>query len=214
MAAHELRTPITTIYGYAQLLERKTNGTKEIEGKWIKELHTETHRLSLLVNDLLEINRINSGHSHYIFKSCNLKNIIDEAIKTFNKDHPNRVMLVEDETKEEKCNVIGDFNKLLQMILNLLDNAEKFSAKNIILKLKYQKSDYIIQIQDKGEGIGEKDIPKLFEVYQRGSTDREGIGLGLFLAKNIIERHRGSIDIKSKRGKGTIVTLRFPRIRL
>lgn len=215
MAAHELRTPITTIYGYAQLLERKTNGTKGVEGKWIKELHAETHRLSLLVNDLLEINRMKSGHAHYVLRHCDLKEVINEAIESLHINHPNRVIFFKDGLNDKKVTVIGDFAKLFQVIINLLDNAVKFSSENIILRLEYEKPDFIIQIKDKGEGIAEKDIPKLFEVYQRGSsTDREGIGLGLFLSKNIIERHRGSIDIKSKLGKGTIVTVKLPHVRI
>ena len=219
MAAHELRTPMTTIYGYAQLLKQKTADKNTIEAKWIKELHMEVLRLSLLVNDLLEINRIRAGHSQYILKQCALKEVIEKAIRNFKFNYPHREIIFKDYLANSKSEVIGDCDKLFQVIVNLLDNAAKFSERKTSIKVNlfFKKPRFRIDIEDKGRGISKKDIPRVFESFYRGSgtaTATEGMGLGLYLARNIIEKHNGAIKIHSRINKGTRVEILLPKPKL
>lgn len=217
MAAHELRTPITTIYGYAQLLEQKTAALDTIESKWIKELHSEVLRLSLLVNDLLEINRIRAGHTQYILKQCVLTEIAERAVANFSFNHSDRKIIIKNNLDGKKSLVIGDFDKLLQVVINLLDNAAKFSTPETTIKvhLRLVKSYLSLVVEDKGKGIPKEDLQRVFEDFYRGQDlVGEGMGLGLYLAKNIIEKHHGFIKLSSQVNKGTKVEIFLPKSRI
>lgn len=212
MAAHELRTPITTISGYSQLLYSKFAGSNVPEARWISDLTWETLRLTHLVNELLEVDHIKIGQFQYVFKECNLREIVRRAIADFRFTFPDYKVLIDDKLNGVDT-VIGDFNKLLQLTINLLDNAAKFSPSNseIIIELKAKKPHLSLIIKDQGKGILKKDMPEIFEKFYRGSDHtREGMGLGLFLAKNIVKQHHGDIVVYSKEKKGTKVEVRLP----
>jgi signal transduction histidine kinase len=217
MAAHELRTPITTIYGYAQLLHNKTMDDRSVESRWIDELHTESYRLTLLVNDLLAINRIKAGQLQYVLKECSLKRIIERGVRNFKFNHPYRVVLINDELGKKSDLVVGDFDRLLQVLINLLDNAAKFSPSDsdITINLKFKSPYLILSVTDKGKGISKKELPRVFEGFYKGrDPSKEGMGLGLFLAKNIIDQHHGSISIHSRINKGTTVNIHLPWVKI
>lgn len=219
LAAHELRTPLTSISGYVQLLKKKFATNNGIEARWVRDLYAESVRLTLLVNELLEVNRIKTGQFQYNFKECNLKEIIRRAIKNFNFSHPKRKLIYQDKLKEKEAMVIGDFNKIMQVFTNILDNAVKFSPANtdITFILKRKGAFFVITIKDKGQGIASENLPLIFEglaVGKNANTDKKGMGLGLLLAKHIVTYHRGSIDIRSKLNQGTTVEIRLPRVRL
>lgn len=216
MAAHELRTPITTIHGYIQLLHSKLKAEDTPQARWVKELHVESLRLTSLVNELLETSRIRTGKSQYVWKECDLKEVIDRSINNFNFNHPDRKIIFKDEVGKKPGLVVGDFDKLLQVVTNVLDNAAKFSAPNtgVVIILKAKTPCLIIQIQDNGEGIPKKDLPWVFEgFYKGGQSFQKGMGLGLYLAKIIIEEHHGSIHLHSRVNKGTLVEIQLPRVR-
>jgi signal transduction histidine kinase len=216
MAAHEFRTPITTISGYIQLLQSKLEKSKPTtESRWVEELSWEVQRLTQLVNELLAVDRIKTGALRYSFKECSLREIVGRAAKDFKFSHPDYKLVRRDTTINNQDKVIGDFDKLLQVIINLLDNAAKFSPaeSEIVISLKLKSPNLILTVKDKGKGISKTDLPKLYERFYRGSDHtREGMGLGLFLAKNIIEHHRGEISIKSKEGKGATVEIMLPEV--
>ncbi len=216
MAAHELRTPITTIYGYAQLLENKFKDHGSNEARWVGEMCRESGRLNLLVNDLLEINRIRAGRSQYVWKECSLKEIVEQATRDVQFSFSDHQLAVEDGLRPGHDLIIADQNKLLQVVINILDNACKFSPANtkIHVGLSSLKSILILKIEDRGSGISRRDLPRVFEGFYRGrDPDREGMGLGLYLSKNIIDEHHGSIRLRSKLNFGTTVEIRLPRAR-
>ena len=214
MAAHELRTPLTTVNGYAQLLYSKLAKANTPESRWAEELTLESYRLTQLVNELLEIDRIKTGQFRYIWKECSLKEVINRALMDFRFTHPEYKVNFKNKLAVGHDRVIGDYNKLLQVIINLLDNAAKFSPpeKEITISLKSRYGYIILEIKDKGKGISKKELPKVYEMFYRGKNHtREGIGVGLFLAKNIIIQHHGTISIHSKENKGTIVEIKLPK---
>lgn len=217
MAAHELRTPLTTINGYSQLLHTKLSKSNTPEARWIEELSWECRRLTLLVNELLEVERIKTGQLRYLWKECSLGDILKRALQDFNFTHPQYKVVVEDKVEKNKDKVIGDYDKLLQVIINLLDNAAKFSApdKKITVSLKSKSACVILSVKDQGKGITKKDLPGVFDRFYRGTNQNtEGMGIGLFLAKSIINQHNGTINIKSKEGKGTTIEIKLPRAKI
>jgi signal transduction histidine kinase len=218
MASHELRTPLTSINGYAQLLYSKRNGEDviSVQARWVEQLMYETVRLTNLVKELLSINQIKSGELQYIWKECNLPEIMYRAINNCTFIYPDRIFVVENNLNDEGT-LIGDFDKLIQAITNIVQNAAKFSdsGSKITIKLSAKKRDYYLQVKDQGIGISNTDLPRIFEKFFRskGHT-REGMGLGMFLTNDIIRRHRGTVKISSKQSKGTTVQIKLPKANL
>lgn len=214
MAAHEFRTPITIIGGYAQMLKLK-NKKNNAEKRWVEEIYRETQRLTRLVNELLEVNRIRTGQFQYNWQECNLYMLVDEAIESFKIIHPDYKISFKTEIEKRDSVIVGDEDKLLQVLTNLLDNAAKFSSVNqqINISLRKDNEDLIIQVIDSGQGIAKRDLDKVFEGFYRGvSNTKEGMGLGLYISRQIIEGHKGEIHVKSKQNQGTTIEIRLPRI--
>jgi len=214
MAAHELRTPLTTINGYIQLLIEKTKGSQSVIVGWVKEMSWEALRLTLLINELLEISRINTGKLHYDLRVHNFLDILERVTTDFRFNYPKRKLVFDNKLGGSKCFIVGDFDKLMQVVINLLSNAVKYSQDNQEIKMHLFENDsqIIFSVHDQGMGINKKDLPKVFEGFYKGErASVEGMGLGLFLAKNIIEQHHGSISIQSKLNKGTTVEIRLPQ---
>lgn len=214
LAAHEFRTPLTIIIATTQLLENKLAKKNLEEAKMVKQVLLESFRLTRLVNELLEISQIKTGGLRFFYTEQNIKKIIEKAIKNFKFTYPNRKIIFKDFIKNS-YKIFCDFDKILQVISNLLDNAVKFSPIDsiIALILKFDAPDFVLSIKDTGIGISKKDLPYVFKSFYRGIKSRqEGMGLGLFLAKKIIEEHRGSIQIKSQQNQGTTVEIRLPKL--
>lgn len=216
MAAHELRTPLTTISGYGQLLRVKLAGTDGPESKWVEGLTLELFRLTQLVNELLEVNRIRSGEFQYILKECYLTEIIRRAISDLHFTHPNHKISLQNKILKNQDIVIADFDKLLQVIINIIDNSAKFSptGSEITLDLKLKNNYLILRINDHGEGISKSEAAHVFERFYKGKiATKAGMGLGLFLARNVISKHNGEIKIYSEKNKGTIVEIKLPKLK-
>jgi signal transduction histidine kinase len=214
LAAHELRTPLTSINGYIQLLKSRSSKLGQTESRWIEELSWESYRLTELIRELLEINRVKSGQLQFLWKECHLKGIIHRAMTSFRFSHPGHVINFINQLEETPDTVIGDYDKLLQVISNLLDNAAKFSPtdKPISLILRSDTTKLIVEVRDQGKGIAKKDHHKVFEGFYKGLDNyKQGMGLGLLLAKFITDSHKGEIDLRSAINKGTTFEIKLPK---
>lgn len=213
IASHEFKTPLTTIIAASQILERKLETMNIKEYKLSRLVSFEAFRLSRLVNELLELSQIKTGGLHFLKKEHNIKNIIEKAAKNFKLVYPKRKITVEDNTEKINYKIYCDFDKILQVIGNLLDNAVKFSSSEstITLSVNFDSPYYILSVKDTGAGIPEKELKYVFNSFFQVNVKKEGMGLGLFLAKKIIEDHQGSINIRSKLNKGTTVEIRLPK---
>lgn len=214
MASHELRTPLTAVNGYIQLLNTRVHEDRNPEYRWLQELTRECYRLTELVKELLEINRIKSGQLHYEWREQHLRDVIYQSVRSFNFSYPDRIAEIKDLLGEESDIFVGDIGKMVQVFSNILENAAKYSDPNsiIVVSLSFKFPFLIIKVKDQGKGIKKEDLSKVFDNYYRGTNhQREGIGLGLYLAKDIIDRHHGSIKVHSKPNKGTEVEIRLLR---
>lgn len=213
MAAHEFRTPVTSISGYAQLLQTRLPKDGSPVSRWVEALSAETIRLSLLLNELLGINQIKSGEFTYNWKPCSLSDVLGRAVENFRFAYPERKISLENSLQGVNDIVIADFDKLLQVFNNILENAAKFSKKTapVEITLTGDRSYLVARIQDQGVGINRRDLKNMFLPFYRGETDKEGMGIGLYICKEIVEEHRGVIKIKSKTNKGTTVEVRLQK---
>jgi signal transduction histidine kinase len=213
MAAHEFRTPITTISGYAQLLKSKMK-QESSEKRWVEEIFRETQRLTRLVNELLEINRIRTGQLQYNWHETDISELLSKVVEGFRVSHPDRQINFKKELVGVGTLIVGDADKLTQVFINILDNAAKFSPldKPIDVSLAKKYEGLAIRFKDYGHGIAQKDIHKVFEGFYRGvNNSKEGMGLGLFISYQIVKEHKGEVFVKSKLEKGTIIEVRLPK---
>lgn len=214
LASHELRTPLTTIDGYIQLLLSRLRSRKPINSKWILELHMETNRMKNLIDEFLQINRMRLGQMQFDYKEVSLTEMVNYAVSAFKFKFPARKLVIRSKLPKNDL-LIADPDKLHQVFMNILENAAKYSDKNKSIKLNLSKdTEYMqVKISDEGRGISEKDLPSIFKGFYKGQNSKhEGMGLGLFLAKNIVDAHKGNIEIDSKIGVGTNITIKLPNI--
>lgn len=213
MAAHELKTPLTAISGYAQLLSRKSVDENDPRTKWIQALSGQSKKLTQSIDELLEVNRIQTGKQQYKFEECSLKKVLQDTIENFHATYPTRNIVFHNKIEGQPDLVIADCKKLHQAVTSLLDNAAKFSSNEEKIKITLSaKYNYLFfEIIDYGVGMEKKDLERIFQgLYKKGDDTVKGIGLGLFLSRNIISHHKGDMKIKSRLNKGTTVAIKLP----
>ncbi len=213
MAAHELRTPTTTIQGYTQMMKRKSEKGEPVPQKWVSILYGETVRLNNLLRELLRVEQVKTGQLKYTWKRNSLTEIIERVIGASSVTHPNHKVIFENKIRKGSDVILCDFDKIMQAVINLVNNAAKFSPSGTRIKISlfHRGSNIIIAVKDEGSGISKKDLPHVVEGFYKGEEHtKEGMGLGLFLTENIVQRHGGSINVKSQLGKGTVVEMIFP----
>ncbi len=213
-AAHELRTPLTSILGFSEiLLKKKLN--EERRNRFLKIINEESAGLAGLINDLLDVSRIESGRGFRIKKApTDVKDIILENIDLFKSQtdkHTFEVNLSPDLPKIEL-----DKSKIDQVMENLISNALKFSPEGGEVNITLKKADRLVKISvsDTGMGIPKKDLPHIFEKFYRAENASMqaigGTGLGLGIVKYIIESHGGKISVESEVGKGSTFSFTLP----
>ncbi|MBI2268352.1 MAG: GAF domain-containing sensor histidine kinase [Candidatus Blackburnbacteria bacterium] len=213
LAAHELRTPLTTINGYVQLLAHKLSGDS-VEASWTDGLKWEIKRLTRMVNELLDVQLIKTGQFICQKHKVSLKDVARRAILESKFAYPKHKFGFEDDLGSKPDILEGDPDKLVQVVANLLDNAAKFSlpGQKILVRLRSNHSSFVIEVQDHGLGIEGKEASQVFSRFYKGQNNyKRGMGLGLFLAKQIVECHDGSINLKSEVNKGTKIFVVLPK---
>lgn len=213
--SHELRTPLTSIKGYIDLiLDGDTGEINEIQKEFLDIVYQNTDRLNSLINDLLDVEKIESGKVEIKFEKFSLTDITNRAIKIMTTmANKKKLRLVSN--IGEGIEFQGDSDKIMQVFTNLLSNAIKFTKEGEInIDLKTNNGKYEIIFRDTGIGINKLDQKKLFEKFFRADTEytREvgGTGLGLSIVKSIIDKHKGEIKVKSQINKGTEFRIILP----
>lgn len=217
LTSHQLFTPLSIIRGFASLLHDNTLGKlipKQQDA--IDEIYANTKRMTNLVAELLSISKIQSGQIELQKEESRIEDLIGEVIGQFNKAIPkNNVELIFKKPVNLKTIKI-DKDKIRQVLYNLIDNALKYTTKgSIIISCKQTNDDTIVSIKDNGLGIEKEDFEKLFQPFFRGKNilelDNKGTGLGLYIARLIVEKHHGKIWAESPRiSKGSTFTFSLP----
>ncbi len=215
--SHEFRTPMTTIRTSAELIEMYIEGHNFVHStqlqKRINTIIEEIDRIVELMNAVLTISKDDAGKTNFNPIHFDLKQICLDVIET-SYSHQSGGRRVQTLFMGENFTVFADKNLMEYSLFNLLNNAFKYSegSDDINLNITSKNEKIEVKIIDKGIGIPEKDIPKLFNTFFRASNTEgiQGTGLGLYIVKTFTERNSGSIQVESKLGKGTCVTLQFP----
>jgi signal transduction histidine kinase len=213
VASHEIKSPLTVIKTYSQILHRKAKDDLPLQ-RGLELILSESDRLTSLLEELLQVEQVTTGEFKYEMQQHSLTEIVNQAINMFRITRPQYQIKVENSLNKSDNHVYADANKLIQAITNILSNAAKYSNKNslITLNIMSQKETFSMRITDKGQGIAKKDLPKIFNAFYRGRRVKaKGLGIGLYLVKDIIDRHGGTVDIQSTVNKGTTVTVTLPK---
>ena len=217
MVAHDLRTPLTSIRSYSDLLLRYGDQSDKGQGEYAGIIKKESVRLSSLIDSFLDISKIEAGLSEYNREEIQIKEIIDHFVKVFQGDAGNHQISINSQVEKELPCIYGDKERLGQVLSNLLSNAVKFtppkgsinvnaSLTTINNENNTQVPHIKVSIADTGIGIPQESLDKIFEKFvqlnHRSVKSERGSGLGLAISKDIIEQHGGRIKVESEVGKG------------
>jgi len=228
VASHELRTPLTVINGYLSLLLSGDLGSLDKESTRqnfltvLNKVQNETKRLTTLVGELLNVSKIEDGRIKLVFKKVPIIKTIHEvtdefkpvaAMKGIRMQVSNNIR-----TREDDLYVSVDEDKFKQILVNLLDNAIKYteSAGEVTIECSVKSEQIYIQVKDTGVGILPEMLPRVFEKFQQAQgsylKENKGTGLGLFVVKSLVELHKGKIWVNSKVGKGSEFRFTLPLV--
>jgi two-component system, OmpR family, sensor histidine kinase ArlS len=209
-ASHELKTPIQIIKSYAQLLERRGNVSPELVKESVLAIDSEANRMNKLVQQMLTLAK---NKQLQPMVTVNMVSVMDEIIKVFDGISERAIVI---EKKQETINVEADRDQLKQLLYILLDNALKYSQDAIHVRLFQIDRLAILEVQDYGKGISQKDQERIFDRFYRvdkaRNRDTGGTGLGLAIAKSIADAHNGELSVKSELNKGSTFIVKMPLI--
>ncbi|MGB9641579.1 MAG: ATP-binding protein [Candidatus Ratteibacteria bacterium] len=210
--SHELKTPVTAIKGYIETIEEDIENSEN--KKFLNIIKHHSERLEKIVEDLITLAQLENETPVVEFNKVNIVDIANHAISLFTKKAIEKGITIE-MAHNNVPEIYGDEFRLEQMLINLIDNAIRFTEKGkIAISITYQKGAVIIEVSDTGIGIPPQHIPKIFErfyvVDKARSRQTGGTGLGLSIVKHIVLLHNGTIDVKSTPGKGTSFIIQLP----
>ena len=215
--SHELRTPISSIKGYAETLLEGAIDDKDNIREFISIIYQDSNRLANLIDDLLDLSKIESGKMKMVFMPLDIKPILNRCIAVLEKSIKAKALSITVDVPNDLPKVSGDDKRLSQVFLNLLDNAVKYTPESGSIKIRAFANEKMVQIDvsDTGIGIPENDLPRIFERFYRVDKARSrelgGTGLGLSIVKHIVLTHGGQVWVKSEVGQGSTFSLTIPQ---
>lgn len=214
-AAHELNTPLTTIAGFTEILLNENDFSQEQQKEYLAIVHKKTQVLERIVDDLLNIGRVESGRMiHLELNPCLVREVIASTVVSYQKEFPGRKIEL-NWPEADDLTLAVDAAKLGQVMENLLSNAVKYSPENgaIHVETLVGGGKLKVSVRDEGIGMTPEQIERIFERFYRvdlSNTAVPGMGLGMAIVKNIIDAHGGKIWVESELGKGAIASFTLP----
>jgi signal transduction histidine kinase/CHASE1-domain containing sensor protein len=212
VASHELKTPVTSLKTYTQVLKKRLKDNAK-DTKIYQKMDVQINKLTLLIQDLLNVSRFQSGTIQYRDEEFNLTTLVHEIVENIQLTAPDHTIKIEGSIKKK---IFADRDRIGQVITNLLTNAVKYSPEQekIIVRLSAKKDHVAVAVQDLGIGIDKKHLDKLFERFYRATGPEEttfpGMGLGLYISNEIVKRYGGQMIVESEKGKGSQFSFTLP----
>lgn len=216
--SHELRTPIFAIQGFLETLYNGAIDDPKVNHSFLKKAILHTNNLNNLLNDLIDISRIESGDMGMSFQYFNIYNFLEGIVNEFKSVAEKKNIMLRMGKIPRDLSLYGDAARLRQVFTNLIQNAIKYSERGIIEIIVEEEENFgKISVKDTGIGISEQDLGRIFERFYRVDKGRSraagGTGLGLAIVKHIIEAHKSKVEVKSKLGFGTEFSFRLKKIK-
>jgi len=218
--SHELRTPLNAIIGFSEvLLERLFGDVNEKQADYLQDIHSSGRHLLNLINDILDLSKIEAGRMELEPSTFDLPSAIANAMALIRERAQRHGIALAMDVDAELGDVVADERKLKQILLNLLSNAVKFTPDGGRIDVRARQDDSFVRISvaDTGVGIAQEDQEAVFEEFRQVgrnyTSKQEGTGLGLALTRRFVELHGGTISVESEPGKGSTFTFTLPRTR-
>ena len=220
--SHELRTPLNAIMGFSEILSHEMMGPHAVSAykDYSSDIHHSGHYLLALINDILDLSRIEAGRREILDEVVSLKTEADEAVKLINLKAREREQSITVDIPDTVPNLSGDKRSIRQIWLNLLSNAVKFTHVGGHIKISAWREvngDIALSVRDNGPGMSRAEVQTALRAFTRGSMATrqaiDGAGLGLSIVSGLAKLHGGELDIKSEPGKGTQIIITFPQRR-
>jgi signal transduction histidine kinase len=211
---HEVKTPLMALTAASELLARENLGEKPAE--LVDMIQNETKRLAKMAQDFLDLARLESGRTQLAHEPVDLNLLIQDVIRVQKPQATSRDIVISTELSDQSPIVLGDYDRLKQVLLNLTSNAIKYNHEQgkVNVAVWFVDHEVVIEIADNGPGIAKENLPHLFERFYR-IPDSEGFtvgtGLGLSIAARIVQEHGGRIDVASEMGQGSTFRCYLPR---
>jgi signal transduction histidine kinase len=207
-----MKTPLTTAKAYLQLLEHSLTQEDEKFFLYAKKASAAVKRLNDLISELLDVSKIQFGKLNFNIENFDFNEMIDQAIENIQYASPNHVII---KTGEVDRVVTGDKERLQQVVINLLSNAVKYSPESdkVFIHIENDEREIKVSVKDTGIGISSQNLEKIFERYYRvedNSIQFSGLGIGLFISHEIIQRHHGKLWAESEPRKGSTFYFTLP----
>jgi signal transduction histidine kinase len=215
MASHQLRTPLTAIKGYlSMLLEGDAGEIKVSQYDFVNEAFQGANRMVGLINDLLNVSRMETGRFFLEPVEVDLDKVVQEEVKQLYNHAKEKHLYIRYEKKGEVPKVMADETKIRQVIMNFIDNAVYYTnTGGVTVHLRKDKQDVVFEVHDTGIGVPKSAQKSLFSKFYRADNARhvrpDGTGLGIYLAKRVMDDHNGEIIFKSTEGKGSVFGFRL-----
>jgi signal transduction histidine kinase/HAMP domain-containing protein len=211
--SHELRTPLNAIIGFSEVLNESMFGElNEKQGEYVRDIHGSGHHLLSLINDILDLSKVEAGRMELAISAFDIPNAIDNAVLLIRERASRHMLALEVNVSPQLTSFTGDERKFKQILLNLLSNAVKFTPEGGRVFVAAQPTDVGLQVsvRDTGIGIAAEHLETVFEAFKQVGTDsimkREGTGLGLALVRQFVELHGGRVWVESVPGQGSTFT--------
>ena len=214
--SHELRTPLTAIKeGISLLMDEILGPVSGEQQEFLKTIDENVERLNELVNNLLDLSKIEAGRLRLARRPVGMKELLESMLKTYGGIAGQRMVTIDFEGELE---AFADSARMMQVLANLFSNAVKFTAPDGMIRFRVRREEDFVRVEviDDGIGIAEEDLPKLFQKFSqvgKNTPQAKGTGLGLVVCREILELHRGTIEVVSEPGKGSTFSFRIPAYR-
>ncbi len=215
--SHELRTPLTSIKGFVETLSEGAIEDPQAAAQFLQIIGQETERMVAIVNDLLELSRIEAGDQDWKPDLVDIAKVVNHSVAACGPQAQAKHITMDKVIESDLPSVRGEESMLLQVFINLVDNAVKYTPEggHVTVNVEPDGGNKLrVHVADNGFGIPKKHLPRIFERFYRVDKGRSrnmgGTGLGLSIVKHIVEKHHGSISVKSEVGEGTTFTVTLP----
>ncbi len=210
--SHELRTPLTAIRGWTETMLAADESMDSTTHRGVEIIYSETERLSKMVEELLDMSRLQNGSMKLTVEQCDLLAEFEETVFMMSERAKSESILIEYVPEEDSVPALVDKDRVKQVFFNVIDNAIKHShpGGRIEIAARLVDRQALFIVQDFGEGISAEDLPHIKDMFYKGSSQKRGSGIGLGVSDEIMRLHGGTLEIESELNVGTVVTISFP----